>query len=99
MNLRIKTEKIAKKTNKKSSHSEEVINAPASTGRKKRRSAGARGQLVSYIHGWSDSMSAQARAVYSGAIQMISTLMMTVPRTFIPTVSGSGLADYPGAKT
>jgi len=40
----LKTEKIAKKTNKKSSHSEEVINAPASTGRKKRRSAGARGQ-------------------------------------------------------
>jgi len=42
--LRIKTEKIAKKPNKKSSHSEKVINAPASTGRKKRRSAGAREQ-------------------------------------------------------
>jgi len=56
-------------------------------------------ELVSYIHGWSDSMWAQARAVYSGPIQMISTLMMTVPRTFIPTVSGIGLVDNPGAKT
>jgi len=56
-------------------------------------------ELVSYIHGWSASMWAQARALYSGHIQIISTLMMTVPRTFIPTVSESGLADYPGAKT
>ena len=56
-------------------------------------------ELKSFIHGWSDPMSAQARAVYSGAIHVISTLMMTVPRTFIPTVSGSGLADYLGAKT
>ena len=54
---------------------------------------------MSYIHGWSDSMWAQARAVYSGHIYMISTLMMIVPRTFIPTVSRSRLADYPGAKT
>ena len=56
-------------------------------------------ELVSYIHGWSASMWAQARSVYSGHIQIISTLMMTVPRTFIPTFTGSGLADYPGAKT
>ena len=55
--------------------------------------------LVSYSHGWGDSMWAQAQAVYSGHIQMISTLEMTVPRGFIPTVSESGLADYPGAKT
>jgi len=55
--------------------------------------------LVSYSHGWSDSMWAQARAVYSGHIQMISTLVMTVPRSLSTTVSESGLADYPGTKT
>jgi len=55
--------------------------------------------LVSYSHGWSDSMWAQARALHSGPIQMISTLVMTVLRSFTTTVSESGLADYPGAKT
>jgi len=44
-------------------------------------------------------MWAQARAEYSGDIQMTPTLVMTVPRIFIPTVSESGLADYLGAKT
>jgi len=55
--------------------------------------------LVRYSHGWSDSMWAQARAVYSGHIQMISTLVMTVPTSLSTTVSESGIADYPGAKT
>ena len=56
-------------------------------------------ELVSYIHGWSDFMWAQARAVFSRHIQMTSTLMITVSRTFILTASGGRLANYPGTKT